>query len=216
MHGAHSGQPGVQRDQQVQRLLLTDLADDHAAGPHPQRLLDQPAQPDLAVCPRGWAAGSASPPTSGRFGRSSKTSSQVTTRSRAGIELIRVFSRVVFPAWVPPATMMFSPATTAASRNRAACAVSVPSADQVLQSVGRDHELADVQRQCSRVMSGMTDVQPAAVGEQGVDERGRQVEPPPGWLEHPLDQVADLAGGEHDGGQLASGRAGRRTPGRAG
>src|SRR5215207_10768614 len=41
-------QSGVQRDQQVQRLLLTDLADDDARRPHPQRLLDQSSQLDLA------------------------------------------------------------------------------------------------------------------------------------------------------------------------
>ncbi len=35
---------------------------------------------------------------------------------------------VGFPAWVPPETKMLSPEATAASRKRAACAVSVPSA----------------------------------------------------------------------------------------
>ncbi len=32
---------------QVQALLLAHLADDDPRGPHPQRLLDQPAQRDL-------------------------------------------------------------------------------------------------------------------------------------------------------------------------
>ena len=45
---AHAGQPGVQRDQQVEALLLPHLADDDPGGPHPQRLLDQAAQRDLA------------------------------------------------------------------------------------------------------------------------------------------------------------------------
>jgi hypothetical protein len=58
--------------------------------------------------------------------RISKTSSQVTTRSRPGIADARQLSRVVLPACVPPATMTLSPATTAASRNRAACGVRVP------------------------------------------------------------------------------------------
>ena len=43
------GTPAVERDQQVQALLLPHLADDDAARTHPQRFLDQPAQPDLAV-----------------------------------------------------------------------------------------------------------------------------------------------------------------------
>ncbi len=52
--------------------------------------------------------------------RSSKTSSQVTIRSRAGTADARQLSRVVLPAWVPPATRTFSPDATAASRKRAA------------------------------------------------------------------------------------------------
>src|SRR6266702_6414397 len=42
--------------------------------------------------------------TSGRSIRSSKTSSHVTKRSRAGIALARQFSSVVLPAWVAPGT----------------------------------------------------------------------------------------------------------------
>ena len=42
------GQAAVQRDQQVEALLLPDLADDDPGRAHPQRLLDQAAQRDLA------------------------------------------------------------------------------------------------------------------------------------------------------------------------
>jgi hypothetical protein len=66
--------------------------------------------------------------TSGSGTRNSKTSSQVMTRSCAGIAAARQFKRVVFPACVPPETRMFNPAATAASRNRAACTVMVPRA----------------------------------------------------------------------------------------
>ena len=52
---------------------------------------------------------------------SSKTSSSETIRSPPGIAAARQFSIVVLPAGVPPATTMFWPARTAASRNRAAC-----------------------------------------------------------------------------------------------
>jgi hypothetical protein len=41
-------QAAVQRDEQVQALLLADLADQDAVRPHPQGLLDQAAQLDLA------------------------------------------------------------------------------------------------------------------------------------------------------------------------
>ncbi len=46
--GAHPGQPGVERDEQVEALGLAHLADHDAGRPHPQRLLDQPAQRHLA------------------------------------------------------------------------------------------------------------------------------------------------------------------------
>ena len=49
VHAAHPRDPGVEGQQQVEALLLAHLADDEAAGSHPQRLLDQPAQPDLAL-----------------------------------------------------------------------------------------------------------------------------------------------------------------------
>jgi len=51
---------------------------------------------------------------------SSKTSSQVTTRSRDGMAEDRQLRKVSSSAWVPPATKMFNPATTQASRNLAA------------------------------------------------------------------------------------------------
>ena len=56
---------------------------------------------------------------SGRSTWSSKTSSQVITRSRGGMAAARQLRVVVLPDWVAPATTMLSPATTAASRNRA-------------------------------------------------------------------------------------------------
>lgn len=41
-------QLGVERNQQVEALLLADLSDQYPVGAHPEGLLDQPAQPDLA------------------------------------------------------------------------------------------------------------------------------------------------------------------------
>ena len=73
----------------------------------------------------GWRHCMLATSRSGIF--SSKTSSQVTTRSRDGMAEDRQLRKVVFPAWVPPATRMFSPTTTQASRNFAACRVTIPS-----------------------------------------------------------------------------------------
>ena len=45
---AHARKAGVEGEQQVEALLGAHLADDDPARPHPQALLDQVAQPDLA------------------------------------------------------------------------------------------------------------------------------------------------------------------------
>ncbi len=48
MQACHPGQARVERQQQVEALFGPHLADHDPAGPHPQALLDQMAQPDLA------------------------------------------------------------------------------------------------------------------------------------------------------------------------
>ena len=158
----------------------------------------------------GWRVCMAT--TSGRFGRSSKTSSHVITRSRAGIELISVFSSVVFPAWVPPATMMLSPGRHRGLEEAGGVCGDGAERDQVVEAVRGHDELADVQ---AEVLAGdVRDhrVQPAPVRQQRVDERRGQVEPPAGRLEHPLDQVAHLVGGQHDGRQLGAAVPGDEHP----
>ncbi len=93
---------------------------------------------------------------SGNRTLSSNTSSQVMTRSRAGTALSRQLSSVVLPAWVPPATTMFSPAATQAARNDAACRVTVPSPTSSSSVVARTTNFRMLTAQCSAVMSGMT------------------------------------------------------------
>jgi hypothetical protein len=57
--GAHAGQPGVERDEEVEALLLAHLAEDDAPRPRPHRLLHQVVQVISPVrlahrrCP-GW------------------------------------------------------------------------------------------------------------------------------------------------------------------
>ena len=48
MEGAHAGHAGVEREQQVETLLGSHLTDQDPARPHPQALLHEIAQPDLA------------------------------------------------------------------------------------------------------------------------------------------------------------------------
>ena len=108
---------------------------------------------------------------------SSKTSSQVTTRSREGIDAARQFSRVVLPACVPPATRMLSPATTQASRNRGGLGGERAEPDQVVEVVGADDELADVDVPVVARDVRDDDVEARAVGQRGVHERRGQVDP---------------------------------------
>jgi hypothetical protein len=49
--GAHTGDAGIQGDEQVEAFLLTDLADDEPLGSHPQRLADQVPQ---VISPVPW------------------------------------------------------------------------------------------------------------------------------------------------------------------
>jgi len=94
--------------------------------------------------------------TSGRGRASSNTSSQVTTRSRPGIADARQLSSVVLPAWVPPATITLRPATTAASRKRAAREVTVPSSTSSSMDTADRTNLRMLTLMWRRVMSGMT------------------------------------------------------------
>jgi len=87
---------------------------------------------------------------------SSKTSSTVTTRSRGGMAAPRQLSRVVFPACVPPATRMLSPAATQASRNALAAGVRVPMRTRSSSRSARTTNFRTLTNQSSLVMSGIT------------------------------------------------------------
>ena len=54
MDRAHSRQATVQSDQQVEALLLADLPHQNALRSHPQRLFDEPPQPDLSGAFEVW------------------------------------------------------------------------------------------------------------------------------------------------------------------
>ena len=65
-----------------------------------------------------------------------------------------------------------------------------------------DDELADVDLPVRPADVRDDNVQPGPVGQGGVDERAAQVDPPPAALQHPLDEVAHVVGGEDGGRQL--------------
>ena len=73
---------------------------------------------------------------------SSRLSSADTTPSHAGWQWCRrQWSIVVFPAWMPPATTMFTAPSTAASRNRASCPVRLPSSTRSASRAARSTNL---------------------------------------------------------------------------
>ena len=125
-------------------------------------------------------------------------------RSDAGTQPRSAFSIVVLPDCVPPATTTLSPLTTAASRNVAACAVSVPRGTRSSTVRARTTNLRTLTAQCSRVMSGMTTCSRLPSGSIASTNGTAQVESTAGHSQHPLDEVAHLRVAQYEGGELAA------------
>ena len=159
------------------------------------RISPVPSSPSCRV----WSA-----TQSGCGKRISKTSSTEITRSPPGIAAAMQLSMVVFPAWVPPPIRRFRPARTEASRNSAADGVRLWRSTSSESRDGADHELADVDGREATADALEHDVEPVPLRKHRVDERATQVDPAPGGLEHPLDQLGDLGVGEHQVGQLVA------------
>ena len=103
----------------------------------------------------------------------------MTTRSPPGIAAARQFSRVVLPAWVPPATRMLSPARTDASRNAAAARRQAAELDQVVRAgaaLSTNLRMLTAEKPAADALEH--DVQPVALGQHRVDERLADVDPP--------------------------------------
>ena len=166
---AHARETGVERDEQVQALGLADLTDDDARGPHPKRLLDEAAQRDVAralqrrlpALHRGDVAVrdaqledllAGHDPLASRHGRGqavqegrlpglrSAGDEDVEPRGHRGLEEA---GRLPGEGAQP---------------------------DEVVHRVGLDDELAHVDVPVVAGDVGDDDVQPAAVGENGIDE----------------------------------------------
>ena len=75
---------------------------------------------------------------------------------------------------------------------RRPAAASTAQLDQALQAGGAEHELADVDRREAAADALEHDVQPVPLGQHRVDERLADVDPPAAGLEHPLDQLLHL------------------------
>ena len=180
--------------QQVEALLLPHLADDEPRRAHPQRLLDQPAQRDLAGALEARLPALHRDHVAAAASFSSKTSSQVTTRSRGGIAAGQAVEQRRLAGLGAAGDQHVEPGRDARRRgSAAACAVSVPSRDQVVEvSRAATTNLRMLTAQCSRVMSGITTCSREPSGSIASTNGLRQVDPATGRLQHPLDQVAHL------------------------
>ena len=211
VQAGHAGQPGVEREQQVEALLGAHLADDQPRRPHPQALLDQAAQPYLAGALQPRLPGLQRHPVGMRepqlehllAGHHPLPSGDgggqaVEQRGLAGLGAAGhqhgqagAYGRVE---------------ELRGLRGQRA------EVDQVAEAVGAGDELADVDG--SEVAADAVEhhVQPVAAGQHRVDERLGQVEAAPAGLEHPLDQLAHLLGAQHDRGELVPAAAGDEDP----
>jgi hypothetical protein len=201
VQGAHPGQPGVERQQEVQRLGLPHLADDQPVGAHPQRLLDQPAQRYLAGALQARLAAlhpdrvpQADLQLEHLFAghhplpRRDRGDQAVQQRGLAGLGA--------------PGDEDVQPGLDRRGEEGGGLRGDRAQADQVVQPGRPGHVLSDVHRPVRPGDVRDDDVQPGPVGECGVDERAAQVHPAAGGLEHPLDQVTDLDGGQDRGREL--------------
>ena len=195
------GNAAVEGDEQVEALLLTHLPDDDPRRTHAQRLLDEPSQRDLAgaleaglpALHRGDVAlrdlqledllarddaftrrdGCSEAVEQGRLARLRAAGDEDVESARDG----RLEERRRLPG------------------HRA-------QPDQVVEVVGLDDELADVDLPVGPADVGDHDVEPRPVRQRRVDEGAAEVDAPAAALEHALDEVAHLVRRQDRRGQL--------------
>ena len=191
MHGAHPGKPGIQSDQHVQALGLPDLADHQPVRPHAQGLLDQPAQRDLPL------------PLQVRL--AALKPHDVAERKLQLEDFLHGDDPLAGADAGGEAVQHGGLARLGGARDQDVEAAGHGRAEkpgrlrgeraqlhQMLQPAGLDHELADIDGPVTPGDVRDDHVEPGAVRERGIHERGRHVQAPAGALEHPLHQVPDL------------------------
>lgn len=211
MEGAHARQAGVEGEQEVEALGGPDLADQDAARAHPERLLHQVAQHDLAGLLQPGLPGLHRDPVGvgeAQFEDLLRTHHPLTP-GHGGGEAVEHGGLAGLGAArdedVEPGPHRRLEEAGSLGRQAA-------QRDEVGQPVGAQQELADVD--CGEAAGDAfeDDVETVALGEHRVDERCRDVEPAPARLEHPLDELVDLRGVEAQVGQLVAAAAGDEDP----
>ena len=181
--------------QQVEALLLPHLADDDPVGPHPQRLLDQPAQRDLAGALEVRLPGLHRHDVRQRRAAARRPPRTVITRSRAGIEPQQAVEQRRLAGLGAAGDEDVEPGGDRGLEEAGRrAAVSVPSADELVERVrAAATNLRMLTARCRRVMSGMTACSRDPSGSMASTNGVAEVEPPARGLQHPLDQVGHLA-----------------------
>ncbi|HVA61346.1 MAG TPA: hypothetical protein VNG13_12550 [Mycobacteriales bacterium] len=194
-------------------LLLAHLADDDPGGPHPQRLLDQPAQPDLTGPFQVGLPGLHRHHVGQRdLQLENLFASDDALRSRDGRRQ-RVQERRL-PGLRSTGHQDVEPGDHRRLEESGTLPGQRAEGNELVEGVRGQHELADVQRPVPPGDIRDHHVQPGPVGKHGVDEGLRYIHPSTRGLQHLLDQVADLRVGEDRGGQLAAAGPGHEDPSR--
>ena len=127
---------------------------------------------------------------------SSTASSMVTMRSSVGMYDDTTLSSVVLPVPVPPLIRMLRLPRTQTSRKSAACWLSVPSRTRSADVNGVAGELPDGQHGSVDRQRRDDGVDPGAVGQSGIDQRRRLVDPAADGRDDAFDDLAKMVYGE--------------------
>ena len=201
----------VERDQQVEALLLAHLTDDEPVGPHPQGFLDQPAQGDLAGALQVRLPGLHGHRVGQRqlkfedlldrddpFGCRDGRAQSVEQSGLAGLGAA--------------GDQDVQPGGHRGLQESGGLLGQGAQPDEFGQSRHGDDELADVDGQMPPGDARDHHMQSRAIGKLGVHERLAQVQPAAGQPQHPFDQVGNLLGGQDDRGQLRASTPGDEDP----
>jgi len=192
-------------------LLLAYLADQQPVRSHPQRLLDQAAQANLASALQGGLTGLHGHPV--RQGRLQLKDFLARDNPLAGRDGCgQTIEQRRLPSLRAPRDDDIQAGHDAGLKEPGALTGQRAESNKLVEGGDGQHELADVDRPGSASHVGNHDVQPGPVREHRIDERLAQVHPAPRGLEHPLDQVGDLRLGENRRGQLAAPAARHENP----
>jgi len=198
---SHIREAGIQSDEHVQALGLPDLPDHQTVRPHAQGLLDQAAQRNLAL------------PLQVRL--TALKTDDVAERQLQLKDFLHRYDPFAGADAGGEAIEHGGFARLGGARDQDVEAAGDGRTEepgrlrgqraqlhQVLEPAGFDHELADIDGPVTPGDVRDHDVQPGAVRERRIHERGGHVQAPARARQHPFHKVPDLLVRQRNGGQL--------------